>query len=122
MPQRAPRGAPTPGQGVGPSRFEAPVPTPCDETVWLQPFPDAFIWGAVERPLGPEARYEQSEAISLAFAADLQVLPPRQLAVLILRGLLGFHPSEVAARASDDRSARVLGELTLGRDRLGRRS
>jgi RNA polymerase sigma factor (sigma-70 family) len=35
------------------SQFEAPVPTPRDEAVWLQPFPDAFLEGAVV-PLGPE--------------------------------------------------------------------
>ena len=78
------------------SQFEPPVPTPRDEAAWLQPFPDAFLEGAVDQPLGPEARYEQSEAISLAFVAALQVLPPRQVAVLILRDVLGFHASEVA--------------------------
>jgi RNA polymerase sigma-70 factor (TIGR02960 family) len=78
------------------SRFEPPVPTPRDEPVWLQPFPDALLEGAVDRPLGPEARYEQSEAISLAFVTALQLLPPRQVAVLILRDVLGFHASEVA--------------------------
>src|SRR5215831_5314110 len=79
------------------SQFEAPVPTPRDEAVWLQPFPDAFLLeDAVDQPLGPEARYEQSEAISLAFVAALQLLPPRQVAVLILRDVLGFHASEVA--------------------------
>jgi RNA polymerase sigma-70 factor (TIGR02960 family) len=78
------------------SQFEAPVPTPRDEAAWLQPFPDAFLEGAVDVPLGPEARYEQSEAISLAFVSALQVLPPRQVAVLILRDVLGFHASEVA--------------------------
>jgi RNA polymerase sigma-70 factor (TIGR02960 family) len=74
------------------SQFEAPVPTPRDEPVWLQPFPDALL----DVPPGPEARYEQSEAISLAFVTALQLLPPRQVAVLILRDVLGFHASEVA--------------------------
>src|ERR1700749_2845346 len=78
------------------SQFEPPVPTPRDEAVWLQPFPDAFLEGAADGPPGPEARYEQSEAISLAFVTALQLLPPRQVAVLILRDVLGFHASEVA--------------------------
>jgi RNA polymerase sigma-70 factor (ECF subfamily) len=46
--------------------------------------------------LGPEVRYEQTESISLAFVTALQVLPPRQLAVLILRDVIGFHANEVA--------------------------
>jgi RNA polymerase sigma-70 factor (ECF subfamily) len=78
------------------SQFEPPVPTPREEAVWLQPFPDALLEGAVGVPPGPEARYEQAEAISLAFVAALQLLPPRQVAVLILRDVLGFHASEVA--------------------------
>ena len=78
------------------SQFEPLVPTLRDEPVWLQPFPDALLEGAVNRPSGPEALYEQTEAISLAFVIALQLLPPRQLAVLILRDVLGFHASEVA--------------------------
>jgi RNA polymerase sigma-70 factor (ECF subfamily) len=78
------------------TRFEPPVPTPRDEPAWLQPFPDALLEGAAGQPPGPEARYEQSEAISLAFVTALQLLPPRQVAVLILRDVLGFRASEVA--------------------------
>jgi len=75
---------------------EPPEPTRLGEVVWLQPFPDALLEGAIDVPLGPEARYEQTESVSLAFVTALQVLPPRQLAVLILRDVLGFHASEVA--------------------------
>jgi RNA polymerase sigma-70 factor (ECF subfamily) len=75
---------------------EPPEPTRLGEVVWLQPFPDALLQGAIDVPLGPEARYEQTESISLAFVTALQVLPPRQLAVLILRDVLGFHANEVA--------------------------
>jgi RNA polymerase sigma-70 factor (ECF subfamily) len=75
---------------------ERPEPTRLGEVVWLEPFPDSRLEGALEVPLGPEARYEQTESISLAFVTALQALPPRQLAVLILRDVLGFHASEVA--------------------------
>jgi RNA polymerase sigma-70 factor (ECF subfamily) len=75
---------------------EPPEPTRLGEVVWLQPYPDAPLEGAVGGPPSPEARYEQTEAISLAFVTALQVLPPRQVAVLILRDVLGFHASEVA--------------------------
>ena len=75
---------------------EPPEPTRLGEVVWLQPYPDALLEGAAGVPSGPEARYEQAEAISLAFVTALQVLPPRQVAVLVLRDVLGFHASEVA--------------------------
>jgi RNA polymerase sigma-70 factor (TIGR02960 family) len=71
---------------------EPPEPTGLGEVVWLEPYPDALLEGA----LSPEARYEQTESVSLAFVTALQTLPPRQLAVLILRDVLGFHASEVA--------------------------
>jgi RNA polymerase sigma-70 factor (TIGR02960 family) len=71
-------------------------PTRLGEVVWLEPFPDTLLEGVIDMPLDPEARYEQTESISLAFVTVLQVLPPRQLAVLILRDVLGFHANEVA--------------------------
>jgi RNA polymerase sigma-70 factor (ECF subfamily) len=75
---------------------DPPEPTRLGEVVWLEPFPDALLEAATGVPPGPEARYEQTESISLAFVTALQVLPPRQLAVLILRDVLGFRASEVA--------------------------
>ncbi|MFX0578985.1 RNA polymerase subunit sigma-70 [Nocardia nepalensis] len=73
-----------------------PEPTRLGEVVWLQPLPDAVLPGIPDLPLGPEARYEKTESISLAFVTALQALPPRQVAVLILRDVLGFHAREVA--------------------------
>jgi len=75
---------------------EPPEPTGLGEVVWLEPFPDARLDAPQASLLGPEARYEQTEAVSLAFVTALQILPPRQLAVLILRDVLGFTASEVA--------------------------
>ncbi len=76
--------------------FEPPEPTRLGEIVWLEPYPDDLLDGAITVLLAPEARCEQTESISLAFVTALQVLPPRQLAVLILRDVLGFHAGEVA--------------------------
>ena len=78
------------------AEIEPPEPTRFGEIVWLEPYPDALLEGAINAPLGPEARYEQTEAISLAFVTVLQVLPARQRAVLILREVLGYPASEVA--------------------------
>jgi RNA polymerase sigma-70 factor (ECF subfamily) len=76
--------------------YEPPEPTRLGEIVWLEPYPDVLPTGAIDMPRGPEARFEQTESISLAFVTALQLLPPRQLAVLILRDVLGFHANEVA--------------------------
>ena len=77
-------------------RVEPPEPTGLGEVVWLEPYPGTLLADATGMPAGPEARYERTEAISLAFVTALQVLPPRQVAVLILRDVLGFRASEVA--------------------------
>ena len=75
---------------------EPPEPSRLGEVVWLEPYPDALLEGALDVPLGPDARYAQTEAISLAFVTALQILPARQRAVLILREVLGYHADEVA--------------------------
>ncbi len=76
---------------------DRPEPTRLGEVTWLEPYPGDLLGDTAGGPPGPEARYEQTEAISLAFVTALQVLPPRQLAVLVLRDVLGFRASEVAA-------------------------
>jgi RNA polymerase sigma-70 factor (ECF subfamily) len=73
-----------------------PEPTASDVPPWLEPYPDVLLESLVDQAPGPEARYETAEAISLAFITALQLLPPRQRAVLLLRDVLGYRAGEVA--------------------------
>jgi RNA polymerase sigma-70 factor (ECF subfamily) len=74
-----------------------PEPTGAgDAPPWLEPYPDVLLDHLVDQRPGPEARYESTEAISLAFITALQLLPPRQRATLVLRDVLGYHAAEVA--------------------------
>ncbi|MBO0728244.1 MAG: sigma-70 family RNA polymerase sigma factor [Acidimicrobiaceae bacterium] len=79
------------------AELHPPEPTRLGEVVWLEPYPDVMLDELPDRAAGPESRYESSEAVSLAFITALQLLPPRQRAVLILRDVLDFRASEVAA-------------------------
>ena len=81
---------------AAPLPVPAPEPTRMGEVLWLQPYPDVLLDGLSDQAPGPEARYESREAISLAFVTAVQLLPPNQRAVLLLRDVLGYRASEAA--------------------------
>jgi RNA polymerase sigma factor (sigma-70 family) len=54
---------------------EATLPEPTgagDDPPWLEPYPDVLLDHLADQRPGPEARYETTEAISLAFITALQ--------------------------------------------------
>ncbi|WP_307793841.1 sigma-70 family RNA polymerase sigma factor [Actinotalea soli] len=67
--------------------------TPLTEVAWLGPYSDVGMEGGAS---SPAARYEQREAVELAFVAALQHLPGNQRAVLLLVEVLGFSAREIA--------------------------
>jgi RNA polymerase sigma-70 factor, ECF subfamily len=80
----APSSAPA---GSGPSVAAMP---------WVQPYPDSLLDEVPADLPGPEAVAVSRETMSLAFLATLQLLPPRQRAVLILRDVVGWPAADVA--------------------------
>lgn len=75
--------------------IDYPTDAQAGDSAWMEPYPDEML-GVEDGRAGPAARYEQREAVELAFIAALQHLPPRQRAVLVLREVLGFSAKEVA--------------------------
>jgi RNA polymerase sigma-70 factor (ECF subfamily) len=71
-----------------------PYMPPILEPVWLEPFPDELL--PEPATINPESRYTMRENVKLAFLTALQLLPPRQRAVLILRDVLDWRAREVA--------------------------
>jgi RNA polymerase sigma-70 factor (ECF subfamily) len=80
---------------LGPSSDRAVVgATPVADVAWLGPYADAGLAAGLA---SPHARYEQREAVELAFVAALQHLPGNQRAALLLFEVLGFSADEIAA-------------------------
>ncbi|HJS18904.1 MAG TPA: sigma-70 family RNA polymerase sigma factor [Anaerolineales bacterium] len=67
---------------------------PSTELTWLEPLPDE--WLVDSSAVDPESYFSETESVSLSFLTALQLLPPRQRAVLILRDVLDFSASETA--------------------------
>ena len=103
-----------------PSIADAPEPTRTIEPVGLEPYPDVLLEAVADMDPGPEARYETSEAVGLAFVTALQHLPPRQRAALVLRDVLGFRTAEVAEML-DTSEGSVKGALQRARATLDER-
>src|SRR5579863_5105435 len=89
---------------------DPPEPTRLGDVPWLEPYPDLLLDQLTGAEPGPEARYEATEAISLAFITALQLLPPRQRAVVVLCDVLGFSRAEAAGilQATTDSMASAL--------------
>ena len=68
------------------------------EVPWLQPFPDRLLDVVAPRDAEPDALVVRRETIELAYLAAIQLLPPRQRAVLILRDVLDFSAAETASQ------------------------
>lgn len=97
--------------------FQPPKPTRRGEVTWLQPYPDDLLEGIPDTTPGPEARYQSTETVELAFVAGLQHMPPRQAATLVLRDVLGFDTREVASMLNTSQTA-VKGTLQRARATL----
>ena len=67
------------------------------EVPWLQPYPDRLLDEVAPSDAEPDAVVVARETIELTFLAVIQLLPPQQRAVLILRDVLDWSAAEAAA-------------------------
>jgi RNA polymerase sigma-70 factor (TIGR02960 family) len=74
----------------------APVLRSFADVPWLQPYPDRLLDEIAPSEEQPDAVVVARETIALAYVAVIQLLPPRQRAVLILRDVLEWSAKETA--------------------------
>ena len=70
---------------------------PTAEVPWLQPYPDQLLDEVAPSEEQPDAVVVARETIELTYMTLIQLLPPRQRAVLILRDVLDWSAAEAAA-------------------------
>lgn len=83
---------------------------------WIEPARDDDLFAAGDDPLEAVVR---KDSVRLALIGLLQTLPPRQRAVFILRDVLAWHASEVAALLGTSTDA-VTSALTRARSAIAR--
>ena len=69
---------------------------PPSEIPWLQPYPDRLLDRAAPSGDEPDALVIARETIELAYLAAIQLLPPNQRAVLLMRDVLGWSAADTA--------------------------
>jgi RNA polymerase sigma-70 factor (ECF subfamily) len=90
---------------------EVLAPEEAEVASYLQPYPD--------RLLDTDLAVEERESLGLAFVSVMQLLPPRQRAVLVLREVLGWSAKEVVDFLGDS-VASVNSALQRAREKLDR--
>jgi RNA polymerase sigma-70 factor (ECF subfamily) len=86
---------PLPSELAGPTLDAAAgIQAASADLAWLQPAPDSLLAGTLH---DPATVVVARDTMRLAFVAALQILPPQQRAVLILRDVLQWRAAEVGA-------------------------
>jgi RNA polymerase sigma-70 factor (TIGR02960 family) len=79
------------------NKRQAPSTQSFAEIPWLHPYPDHLLDEVAPTEEQPDAKVVAKETIELSYLAVIQLLPPRQRAVLILRDVLDWSASETAS-------------------------
>jgi RNA polymerase sigma-70 factor (ECF subfamily) len=83
-------------QAVEPAWDPHAAPPPASEIDWLDPYPDRLLDAVAAEQPSLDETIITGETIELAFMVAIQLLPPRQRAVLILRDVLDWSARETA--------------------------
>lgn len=70
--------------------------TSFNEVPWIQPYPDRLLDELPASDDSPDAAIATKESIALGYLALIQLLPPQQRAVFLLREVLGWSAAETA--------------------------